>query len=154
MLKHFIVLTYSQRLFSDCQYVYDWQIPGRRFLHIRNRSDLICPARSGEPDRPDGHSIPQSYKMYIPQVWSFRQHPASRCLVRACPQHPQWEDIHLPLVSNHNHCMCTLRQVGREFKRLFVYCTLARFSQHILTVPLIIITRHHEILKFLFIYIM
>lgn len=101
----------NKRLFSDCQYVYDWQIPGRRFLHIRNRSDLICPARSGEPDRPDGHSIPQSYKMYIPQVWSFRQHPASRCLVRACPQHPQREDIHLPLVSN--HCMYTTTSWSR-----------------------------------------
>lgn len=88
---------------ADWQHVPDRCVPWRSIHQIRHRCDQVLPGGPGKPHWPDGGSVPSSDQVYVPQVWSLRLHPTSRRSVCAGPQHPQREDLHLPLVSICSH---------------------------------------------------
>lgn len=55
-------------------------------------------AKSGKSPFSD---LPPRDQVYIPQVRSFRQHPEARCPLRSGVEHPEREDLHLPMVRSH-----------------------------------------------------
>lgn len=44
--------------------------------------------------------LPACDQVYIPQVWSLRQHPKARRPLRVGSEHPERKNLHLPLVSS------------------------------------------------------
>lgn len=79
----------------------DGQVPGRGVLVVRDGRDRILEHEPGEPDGPDGGDLSPGDQVHVPQVRSDWLNSEARRALRAGPEHPEREDLRLPLVLVH-----------------------------------------------------
>lgn len=89
-------------MIAGWKYILHRHVPRWSFPLLWYGCTQVQQYESGTTHRPDGGGVPAGNQMYLPQIRCFRDHSKVRRPLRSRPQHPQREDLHLPLVLVHN----------------------------------------------------
>ena len=71
------------------------------FQHLWYECHKLFGCRPWKPNWSHGHCISPSYKMYLPQIWTFWNDTKSWCHVCYAHKHCKWKDLCFPLVLAH-----------------------------------------------------